>query len=118
VSVLRLPRREIRFGDPWRWANSTARVDFPTWSCTYRHGASTVRARWTLDPEDVAGLRYLHPDGRVSYCYNTKFASLELHLERDAARERAVSRLAELEFLTPSPIPGIPLHGEDLLPDF
>ncbi len=117
VSVLRLPKTEIPFADPWRWINSTAQVDFPTWSCTFRHGDSTLRSRWTLDPEDVAGLRYLHPDGHVSYCYNTKYAELDLDLERREGRERRSSKLAELEFLTNSPIPGIPLHGNDLLPE-
>jgi hypothetical protein len=117
VAVLRLPRAELRTpGNPYRWLNPTATVDFPTWACTFRHQAGTARARWSLDPEDVAGLRYLHPDGRVSYCYNTKFATLQLELDRRGAREHRVSRLAELEFLTPSPIPGIPLHGHDLLP--
>lgn len=116
AGVLRLPKSEIPFNQPWRLVNRTAQVDFPSWSCTFRSSESAVRARWTLDPEDVAGLRYLHPDGRVSYCYNTKYATLELETERRGIRERRVSHLAELEFLSPTPIPGIPLHGDDLLP--
>lgn len=117
LAVLRLPRAELRTsGNPYRWLNRTAHVDFPTWACTFPHRGGTMRARFSLDPEDVAGLRYLHPDGRVSYCYNTKYATLQLELDRRGAREQRTSKLAELEFLTPTPIPGIPLHGHDLLP--
>jgi hypothetical protein len=116
AGVLRLPKSELAYNQPWRWMNRTAHVDFPSWSCTFRNSTSAARARWTLDPEDVVGLRYLHPSGRVSYCYNTKYATLELDLERQGLREQRVSHLAELELLTPTPIPGIPLHGDDLLP--
>lgn len=116
AGVLRLAKSELRYNDPRRWINRSTSVDFPNWSCTFRHRDGDARTRWSLDPEDVAGLRYLHPDGRVSYCYNTKYAQLELELERQGRRDRRRSHLAELEFLSPTPIPGIPLHGDDLLP--
>ena len=116
VAVLRGPKTERRYNLPQVWLNKTAHVDFPSWSCTFRLSTGETRARWTLDPEDVAGLRYLHPDGRVAYCYNTKYAQLRLESERSRGREERTSSMAELEFQTPSPIPGIPLHGHDLLP--
>jgi hypothetical protein len=115
LAVLRSPEGERQFTHPWRWLNATARADFPSWSCTFEDRKGRARTSWSLQPEDVAGLRYLHPDGRVSYCYNTKFAHLDLELE-GRVRDRRTTSLAELEFLSPSPIPGIPLHGEDLLP--
>lgn len=116
VAILRGPKSERRINLPHLWYNKTARVDFPSWSCTFRHREGSIRTRWTLDPEDVAGLRYLHPDGRVAYCYNTKYAQLRLEISRDHERAIRTSPMAELEFQTPSPIPGIPLHGDDLLP--
>jgi hypothetical protein len=114
AAVLQLPKGELRCNQPWKWANRTARVGFPSWKVSFTHPTGYIRTRWTLDPEDVAGLRYLHPDGHVSYCYNTKFAHLELDLKRGPHRTRRTSSKAELEFLTPSPIPGIPLHGNDM----
>lgn len=114
-AILRLPKSEVRFSKPWKWINSSALVDFPSWSCTFETGGTTVNSHWTLDPEDVAGLRYLHPDGRLSYCYNTKFARLRVTMERHGNKDQRTTTQAELEFLTPTPIPGIPLHGNDLL---
>jgi hypothetical protein len=116
VAILRGPKTERRINLPHRWYNTSARVDFPTWSCTFEHHQGAIRTRWTLDPEDVAGLRYLHPDGRLAYCYNTKYAHLRLEIERHHDREIRTSTAAELEFQTSYPIPGIPLHGDDLLP--
>ena len=115
VGVLRLAKDELRFNSPLRWINRSARVEFPSWSVTFKDSGVSLRTRWSLDPEDVAGLRYLHPDGRVSYCYNTKYAHLELDLKRRNDWDRRTSSKAELEFLTPVPIPGIPLHGSDRL---
>lgn len=116
VAVLRSPKSERSYNLPHLWLNRTAHVDFPSWACTFQHPKGETRARWTLDPEDVAGLRYLHPDGRVAYCYNTKYARLRLEIERRHGRELRTSSMAELEFQTPTPIPGIPLHGHDILP--
>ena len=115
LAVWRGSRGEVRHTHPRQWVNPTARVEFPSWSFSFASGSSPLRARWTLNPEDVAGLRYLHPDGRVAYCYNTKFAQLELKMEKSQP-ERLTTHLAELEFLTPRPIPGIPLHGKRRVP--
>ncbi len=117
AAVLRRASGELRLNALRRLVNRSARVELPRWACTFVGRGAELRIRCTLDPEDVAGLRYLSPDGRLSYCYNTKYASLELTLrEAGGPRARRTSRLAELEFLTPAPIPGIPLHGEDVLP--
>ena len=117
AAVLRTDSRELRLNGLARLVNGSARVEFPSWSCTFRCRGTSLRVRATLEPEDVAGLRYLNPDGRLAYCYNTKFARLELVLRRKGRRvERRTSSLAELEFLGPEPIPGIPLHGDDVLP--
>ena len=53
-----------------------------------------------------AGLRYAHPDGRESYCYNTKSADVAL----TAGGRTYTSRQGELEVLFPEPLDGVPLH--------
>lgn len=80
---------------PDRW-----RVDWP--------GPHRVRASLTLstDPATYAGLRYVHPDGHESYCYNTKFADVAWTV----GRATHTSRCGELEVLYPEPLPGVPLH--------
>ncbi len=87
---------------------SAGRVDWPVWVASAPTRGPRVQLRMELDPVHTAGLRYLHPDGTVSYCYNAKDA--DVVLRRGGQRLR--SRLGELEFLFPDPVPGIPLHGE------
>ncbi len=65
-----------------------------------------VRLEMTADPATYVGLRYAHPDGRESYCYNTKFASVSYEVDG----QRYTSRQGELEVLLPEPAAGIPLH--------
>jgi hypothetical protein len=60
----------------------------------------------TTDPSAYAGLRYAHPDGRESYCYNTKFADVSWTVDG----ERYTSRQGELEVLYPERLPGIEVH--------
>jgi hypothetical protein len=115
AAVLRLARDELAWNGLAGLVNKTARAEFPSWSCAFGRGAATLRVHARLDPEEVAGLRYLSPSGRVSYCYNTKFGVLEVTLGRAGRREERLSRFAELEFLVPEPIPGIPLHGAERL---
>ena len=89
-------------------------VSWPTWTAWARsRGRRGVRLEMTLDPAHVAGLRYLHPDGRVSYCYNAKDAQVHLLY----GPRTLTSRSGELEFLFPEPLPGIALHGEGTLED-
>ena len=54
----------------------------------------------------MVGLRYAHPGGEESYCYNTKFADVEWTTPTD----QYTSTLGELEVLTPEPVADIPLH--------
>jgi hypothetical protein len=93
-------------------AQSTPVVDFPSWEATLRTGDETLHASWELDPEQTVGLRYLHPDGKVSFCYNTKFATIRA---RSGDLELTTDQ-AELEFLFEKPVAEIPLYGEATLP--
>jgi len=60
----------------------------------------------STDPTTYVGLRYEHPDGSESYCYNTKFADVEWR----AQGERFTSKCGELEVLFPDPLADVPMH--------
>lgn len=88
---------------------SLGKVDFPEWKASVPTAdGRRARVRMRMDPSRAAGLRYLHPDGTVSYCYNVKDADTYLVLGTVAYHSTA----GELEFLFPDPVPGIPLFGE------
>lgn len=74
----------------------------------WRPGRGRVHLTMTAEPTSYAGLRYRHPDGRTSYCYNTKFADVVW----EADGQRFTSRCGELEVLFPEPLPGIALHPD------
>jgi hypothetical protein len=80
---------------PGRWAVS--------WAGLHRRKAALVM---TADPLTYAGLRYAHPDGRESCCYNTKFADVSWTVDHVSY----TSRCGELEVLFPEPLAGVPLH--------
>jgi hypothetical protein len=94
-------------GTVWAMLQNSGEVAWPRWIAWGggRHGG--LRLEMRLDPDHVAGLRYLHPDGAVSYCYNAKDAAV--NLVRGGVRH--TSRAGELEFLVPDPVEGIALHG-------
>jgi len=112
MGVLRVGGREYGINRLRHAITTSAVVDFPRWRVQIPSSYGTLETEWALDPADTIGLRYLHPDGKVSYCYNTKFAEVtvrfgDVHLTSDQA---------ELEFLFAEPIPGIALHGGTELP--
>ncbi len=112
AAVGRRAGRDLEWNRPLGWLARGSSVDFPRWRLRLSQGGSRLEADWEANPADLAGLRYFHPDGRVSYCYNTKYARLDVRLtESDGRQARLSSRAAELEFLYPEPVPGIPLHG-------
>lgn len=110
--------RGMRDGTPYgagtvgAMVRQSGRVEWPEWTAYGgRRGASRMRLGMRLDPDHVAGLRYLHPDGDVSYCYNAKDAEVVLLYGGD----RFTSSAGELEFLFPEPIDGIALHGHETI---
>jgi len=115
LAVLRFARHELSFNQPRAWITPSAVVDFPRWQVTFRGADYVLRTSWEAPPETFVGLRYLHPDGKVSYCYNSKFASVRAELIPRTESGRGVTmngRNGELEFLFPQPLADIPLHGE------
>ena len=87
----------------WLGAGS---VELDRWSARWRRPRNGAWLQMTADPRSYAGLRYDHPDGRQSYCYNTKFADVRWAV----GDRRFTSRCGELEVLLPTPDPQIPLH--------
>jgi len=80
-------------------------------------GAQVAPDRWrlstggcalemTADPSTYVGLRYAHPGGEESYCYNTKFAAVRW----DTPSGCFTSSMGELEVLYDTPLDGIALH--------
>lgn len=110
---MRLGGRELAFNQLHRLARHREKVDFPRWELDLngprRQSISTC---WELDPQQCVGLRYLHPNGNLSFCYNTKFARVTARTGRTVL----TSTQGELEFLFSKPVPGIPLHGTSELP--
>lgn len=88
-----------RFRD---WLPRGASVSADAWRLPYRD----LDLAMTTTPDAYVGLRYRHPGGRESYCYNTKFADVAV----TARSRRLTSRNGELEVLFASPLPGVALH--------
>lgn len=89
------------------WMAASPVVTNTSWSLAWtspRRGTTSLSM--TANPEGYAGLRYEHPDGRFSYCYNTKFADVRW----EVGAQTLTSRCGELEILTPEPIDDIALH--------
>ena len=117
LAVGRRGDRELAWNRLGGWWSRRSRVRFPCWDLELESEGRSLSSRWRADPADLAGLRYFHPDGRVSYCYNTKYAALDVTIrDRDGATLRATSHAAELEFLYPEPLPGLPLAGNLTFP--
>lgn len=76
------------------------------WEVGWPRPRGGVHLTMSTDPSSYAGLRYRHPSGRESYCYNTKFADVTWLVGSDTH----TSRFGELEVLLPEPLPGVPLH--------
>lgn len=87
-----LTRTEVR---PWQWSIG--------WSRLHR---GSLQLELAAPAERFVGLRYAHPDGSESCCYNTKFAVGVLQ----AGGAEHTTRTGELELLFPEPQPGVPLH--------
>lgn len=92
---------EVTLNRPSSWFGG---VEVTPLSWTLRRGDSTLSMH--AEVSRMVGLRYAHPGGDESYCYNTKFATVEW----TTSEACHTSRLGELEVLTPDPVPDIPLH--------
>ncbi len=92
---------DLTLNRPTSWFGG---VEVTPLSWTLRRPSSTLSMRAVS--HRMVGLRYAHPDGEESYCYNTKFADVEW----TTPTGHYTSTLGELEVLTPEPVADIPLH--------
>ena len=117
VGKVRLGAKEIRFNGYRSMRLNKAFVEPGHWSFSMR------KLRWRLagelhwEPELVAGLRYIQPDGAIRSCLNSMMASGSLTLSKKGktgrlrvVQEVAIRGSAALEFVTPTLD-----HGFDLL---
>ena len=91
----------IALNQPNHWFGG---VDVTPLSWRLHRSDSTLSMR--TEASRMVGLRYAHPSGEESYCYNTKFAEVDWLTPNG----QFTSTLGELEVLTPEPVDGIPLH--------
>lgn len=96
-----LDRRSLR---GWLGSGTVTATSWSArWSWPHRRPAALT---FTADPATYVGLRYAHPDGRESCCYNTKSAAVALQV----GDRSYTSTQGELEVLFPEPLAGVPLH--------
>lgn len=116
AAILRLGEREVAFNAPRTWWNRKVTLDYPRWSATFESGGVRVHSEFTLDPAEIAALHYLHPDGKVSYCANSKYARARFVVTEGGTERHYETDCADLEFLMPEPLPGVVYHGDAVIP--
>lgn len=105
--VVRRHDREYRFDrllDLWR-QDATIDLDRTTWSLTIGGPAGRAALTMVADPDEMVCLGYHNPDGRLSYCLNSKLArtTLKVNPVNEAAFECVSPHGGALEFLTNTP---------------
>jgi hypothetical protein len=109
--VVRHGDDEYRFDrllDTWR---QEATISPTRWTLRMRGPAGEARLRMESAGRPMACLAYANPDGRVSYCFNSKLADTLLEVEptRGAAFRCTAAHGGALEFLRHAPDPAIPV---------
>jgi hypothetical protein len=105
--VVRRGSREYRFDgifDTWR---QEAHLEADRWTVRLRSGVGEVRLRMDATERPIACLGYMNPNGRLSYCFNSKLAAtlLEVHPRGEAAFTCRSGHGGALEFLRGQPDP-------------
>lgn len=103
--VSRHPDRE--HNAVWQWLGAGSFSE-RRWEVAWGRGNDRTHLVMEAPDDNWAGLRYPHPDGKVSFCYNTKFAQVTW----EEGTERHTSRCGELEILLPEPMIGVALHPD------
>lgn len=109
--VVRRGDEELRFDtlfDPWR---QEATLTEERWTLRLRGSAGEARLRMDGAGRPWACLGYRNPDGRMSYCFNSKLADTLLEVEpRHGAPFRChAPHGGALELLRGSPSPALPV---------
>jgi hypothetical protein len=83
------------------WTQS-ATVDFPSWNLTMKGPDGVATLEMVGQPEEMVCLGYENPDGTLSYCLNSKLASVRLDVSSEGENHLWTSAHGgALEFLLP-----------------
>lgn len=86
-------------------------MTFRRWRFRSRRGGSLIEGEFWAETDDFVGLYYPNPDGRMTYCLNTKLARAELALKMPGGGERTFrSKAAALEIATTDPNHGVRMY--------
>jgi len=95
----------ISFAGPHCWLKARADVSIGSWRFEMQNRKWLLEGAFSFEPDFVAGLKYVQPNGRVKSCLNSMISSARLQLSQ---RRKGGSSLvftadgtAALEYLTP-----------------
>ena len=118
MAVVRNQFGDLAFNSLYTAISGIEKVSFPRWELQLRNDIYTLTLSMEADPSEFIGLLYRHPDGKLSYCYNTKWAKTKLSISlRNSPPTVYTSQFGELEFLFSQPLEGIPLYKSSASPD-
>ena len=108
--IVRRAEREYRFDgiiDLWR---QRAEIDDLRWTLRLRSKDGDALLRMEADAREMACLGYRNPDGRLSYCLNSKLARTHLRVNpvNEEGFEVSSAHGGALEFLRSAPDPRFP----------
>ena len=103
--VVRRKDVEYRFDRTFDFWRQTAEVDDMTWRLNLSGPDGEAQLLMRSEPRDMACLLYRNPNGRPSYCFNSKLARVELRVNPTNAEgfEYTSEHGGALEFLRPQP---------------
>jgi len=100
-----LDGEEISFAGPQCWLRAKADVSVGHWQFTMQNREWVLNGEFDAEPEYVAGLKYVQPNGRVKSCLNSMISNGNFQLSRrrkgGSSFTFTVDGTAALEHLTP-----------------
>ncbi len=113
MAVIRTPFGDIPLNSVSTALTGREKVSFPRWKLELKNSIYEIKLSMEANPSEFIGLPYRHPDGKLSYCYNTKWAKTQLSISLRGAEPTVYSsEFGELEFLFSSPLKGVTHYGE------
>jgi hypothetical protein len=108
--VVRRDDREYRFDRLFDLWNQQATVRDMTWTARFAGADGEAMLSMEADPRQMVCLGYHNPDGRLSYCLNSKLASTILRVNpvNEPGFECRSRHGGALEFLRAAPDPRLP----------
>jgi hypothetical protein len=108
--TIRRQNRTYRFDrlvDLW---NQDAAIDFPDWTLRMQGPDGEALLSMRANPEHMVCLGYENPDGKLSYCLNSKLSTVSLRVNpvNHEAFECTSQYGGALEFLQSTPAPELP----------